>query len=109
MKRPERPNRREPEWTARALADLRAIEAYIAADDPARADQWVRRLIERAGRAALAPLSGRVVPEKRRPDIREVLLRSYRIVYRLRPRGILVLTVFEGHRRLSSGALVSDD
>lgn len=79
------------------MADLQGIEEYIAADDPVRAANWVRRLIERVASAARAPLTGRVVPEKRRPDIREVLVRSYRIIYRVRSRGILVLTIFEGH------------
>jgi len=31
-------------------------------------------------------------------DVREIFLKSYRIVYRLRDEGIDVLTVFEGHR-----------
>jgi hypothetical protein len=41
------------EWTERALADLRAIEAYIAADSPAAAERWwagsSRRQKPRAG------------------------------------------------------------
>lgn len=86
------------EWTERALADLREIEDYIAADNPAAAGTWVARLIAKAETAARLPLAGRVVPEKARPDVREVLLRSYRIVYRVREEGIVVLTVFEGHR-----------
>jgi plasmid stabilization system protein ParE len=46
------------------------------------------------------PLSGRVVPELERDDIREVFLRSYRIIYRVADDNIRILTVFEGHRRL---------
>jgi hypothetical protein len=41
-----------------------------------------------------------MVPEVEDPDIREVFLKSYRIVYRVEARRILVLTVFEGHRKL---------
>jgi hypothetical protein len=41
-----------------------------------------------------------VVPEVGDPDIREVFLRTYRIIYRIEPDRILVLTIFEGHRRL---------
>jgi hypothetical protein len=33
-----------------------------------------------------------------------VVLRTYRIVYRIRDDAIEVLTVFEGHRRLDTGA-----
>lgn len=86
------------EWTERALSDLRAIDEYIAADDPVAAARWVARLIAKAEAAALLPLAGRVVPERVRPDVREVFLRTYRIVYRVRQGSILVLTVFEGHR-----------
>lgn len=86
------------EWTERAVADLRAIDAYIAADNPAAAERWLGRLIAKAEAAARLPLAGRVVPEKGRPDIREVFVRIYRVVYRVREEGILVLTVFEGHR-----------
>ncbi|MBS2019515.1 MAG: type II toxin-antitoxin system RelE/ParE family toxin [Deltaproteobacteria bacterium] len=97
------------EWTERAVADLRAIDDYIAAHDPAAAKRWVGRLIAKAEAAARLPMAGRVVPEKGRSDIREVLLRTYRLVYRVREDGILVLTVFEGHRLFPPGAAEADD
>ena len=91
------------EWTERALIDLRAIEDYIAADNPVAAERWVSRLIAKAKAAARLPLVGRVVPEKAQIDVREVFLRQYRIVYRVRESGILILTVFEGHRLFPRG------
>jgi toxin ParE1/3/4 len=87
-------------WTEKGAADLLAIGDYIAADRPAAARAWVERLRECAARAADNPRAGRVVPEIGREDVREMLLRSYRVVYRVAPKGIVVLTVFEGHRRL---------
>lgn len=45
-----------------------------------------------------------MVPERANKDAREVFLRTYPIVYRVRKGGILVLTVFEGHRQCSPGA-----
>lgn len=39
-----------------------------------------------------------MVPEHTRPELREVLLRSYRIVYWVDDEAIEILTVFEGHR-----------
>ena len=96
-------------WTARARHDLLAIGRYIARDNPEAARRWVERLRERARRAARQPLAGRVVPELQRDDIREVLLRAYRIVYRLRPGEIHVLTVFEGHRLLRKQDIVDAD
>jgi plasmid stabilization system protein ParE len=41
---------------------------------------------------------GRVVPEIANPDIRELIFKKYRIVYRLNENCIEILTVFEGHR-----------
>src|SRR3954466_14048585 len=84
------------EWTVRARDDLRAIDDYIAADNPAAAERWVSKLIAKAESAARRPLAGRMVPEKRRADVREVFLRTYRIMYRVREGGITVLTVLEG-------------
>jgi len=40
-----------------------------------------------------------------RPEIREVLRRTYRIVYRVGDEGIEVLTIFEGHRLFPCGAV----
>jgi plasmid stabilization system protein ParE len=89
-------------WTARAVADLIAIGDYIALDNPSAARGWIEKLRERAYKAAAAPRGGRVVPELGRNDVRETFLRSYRIVYRVLEEGIVVLTVFEGHRRFGS-------
>ena len=88
------------DFSPTAEADLEAIALYIARDNPRAAEAWVDRLVESARKAAVAPLAGRVVPEVRDPDIREVFLRTYRIIYRIEPERILVLTIVEGHRRL---------
>ena len=87
-------------WTARARDDLRDIFEFIAQDDREAAARWVDRLIQRAELAATMPLAGRSLPELSRRDIREVFVRSYRIIYRVSSDQIRVLTVFEGHRRL---------
>ena len=93
-------------WTERAANDLVAIGEYIAADDPTAARAWVEKLRRQAAKASSMPRMGRVVPEIARDDVREVFQRSYRIIYRLVDDGIVVLTVFEGHRLL--GKLDSD-
>lgn len=112
MTKPRRSQRKvalSVEWTERALADLRAINEYIASDNPVAAERWVGKLIAKVEAAARLPLAGRVVPEKARSDVREVFLRTYRIVYRFREGSILVLTVFEGHRQLPAGATDAAD
>lgn len=85
-------------WSRRSERDLEEIDAYIAADDAVAAERWVERLMERAHKAAWVPFAGRVVPELGLENVREVLLRTYRIVYRIEGSEVQVLTVFEGHR-----------
>lgn len=89
-------------WTERAVSDLLAIGDYIAMDDPAAARAWVEKLKLAAVGESKMPRAGRVVPEVARDDVREVFLRRYRIVYRVVADGIVVLTVFEGHRRFGA-------
>lgn len=85
-------------WTDRAKRDLAEIGDYIARDNPAAAERWVAALLQLAERAASLPHAGRRVPEIGRDDVREMFLRTYRLVYRVLDEAIDVLTVFEGHR-----------
>ena len=87
-------------WTRRAKEDLVEIGRYIAEDKPGAAERWVRTLIRSARRAAELPMAGRRVPELMREDVREVLVRGYRIVYRIDGKVVWIVTVFEGHRLL---------
>ena len=96
-------------WSARARDDLLSIGRYIAAENPRAARLWVERLRLGAHNAAKSPLAGRRVPEINREDIRETLLRSYRIVYRAAKGYIEVITVFEGHRLLPDDLDIGED
>ncbi len=87
-------------WTEQALYRLQEIEDYISRDSPHTAVRWIDRLIARGEDLAAFPASGRKVPELNSSKIREVLVGTYRIVYRLKPQRIEILTVFEGHRQL---------
>ena len=88
------------ELSPQALLDLEDISDFIARDSPRAALQWVDRLVARAKRVGQHARSGRIVPEIDDPDVREVFLKTYRIIYRVEPRRVLVLTVIEGHRQL---------
>lgn len=88
------------EWAPEALGDLIEIEEYIARESRLAAERWTARLVTRAAEAAQAPKAARMVPELGDPAVREVFLRDYRIVFRIRPDGILVLRVIHGARRL---------
>jgi toxin ParE1/3/4 len=86
------------EWTHEALERLSEIEDFISQDSPERAEKFIDRIIERAESLSNNPLRGRAVPEISNPDIRELIFKKYRIVYRIRGKSIDILTVFEGHR-----------
>jgi toxin ParE1/3/4 len=92
-------------WTHEALAHLIEIEDYISHNSTARAIQFVDQLIEHAESLADTPRMGRSVPELATPDIRELIFKKYRIVYRLQKNHIEILTVFEGHRILRTDEL----
>ena len=88
-------------WSREAGENLIDIEEFIARDSVERAVGFVDALIDHAETIlAENPRSGRAVPEIGNPDIRELIYRGYRIVYRLNGGRIEVLSVFEGHRLL---------
>jgi toxin ParE1/3/4 len=94
-------------WTLRAKKDLLEIGTFIAKDKSAAARRWVEKLRQRARMAKEMPIAGRKVPEINRDDVREVFLANYRIVYLVKKESIVVLTIFEGHRRLPQDIIAS--
>ena len=87
-------------WTQEALQRLTGIEDYISKDSPERAVRFVDQLIHHAESLRDTPRAGRIVPEIAHPDIRELIFRKYRIVYRIKEECVEILTVFEGHMLL---------
>ena len=89
-------------WTPQAVADLEAIRHFIARDSPRYGELVAAAIRRTVRRLRTFPRSGRVVEELTDPNIREVLVGSYRVVYRHRRNEAVVevLTVFEGHRRI---------
>lgn len=67
-----------------ALIDLERIVAYIALDDVAAAERMGNQLLDAALSLTTFPERGRMVPEFRRPQLREIVFRSYRIIYRVK-------------------------
>ena len=83
-------------WTDTAQQHLAAIHDYIAQNSPAYAKRMVDRLTRRSEQIAAFPLSGRIVPEYRLDQIREVIEGPYRIVYHVKPDQIDVVGVLHG-------------
>ena len=87
-------------WTNTALEHLLSIYAHIAQESPVYADRTVDRLTRRSEQVGQFPRSGRMVPEYQVPDIREVIERPYRIIYRIKPDQIDVLAMFHSAQEL---------
>ncbi len=96
----------ELRWSREALDRLTEIEEFIAKDNPERAASFVDALVDHVDAILPTnPIAGRIVLELSVPDIRELLYRNYRIVYRLTGTRIDILTVFDAHRLLRSKEL----
>jgi len=76
--------------TQPAIADLAEVVKYIAHDDPLAAARTGDRLIEKAESLGKMPLRGRLVPERQERDCRELVLKPFRIIYRVRAEQNLV-------------------
>ncbi len=90
-------------WARAAVTNLRKIYAYVAQDSPARAAKLVQRLKEASRPLAYTPRLGRVVPDFRREEFRElVTIKPYRIIYTVRGDDCTVVAVIHGRRDLKS-------
>ena len=96
-------------WTDHARRQLRATHAYIADDAPVYADQVVDELTDRSDQLGNFPHSGRKVPEYDAPDIREVIVVPYRLVYRIKSDQIDILSVLHGAREAPTDLVDDDD
>ena len=85
------------------------VEEFVAVDGPAAAERLVSLLIARGEGLGDSPRPGRSLPERLRDDLREIVVRGYRIACRLRDDGVEILPVFEGHRLLDAEELADGD
>jgi toxin ParE1/3/4 len=70
-------------WSPISRDDLQQIVRFIARDDRNRAAAFGLRLIKAIEQAQHFPEIGRIVPELGDPIMREIVLRPYRIIYRV--------------------------
>lgn len=87
-------------WSRRALHDMEAIAEYISVDSPAYASIIVKKIVSHARTLSQFPRAGHKVPEFADEDIREVVVYSYRIIYRVAPEEITIVAVIHGKRIL---------
>ena len=88
-------------WADGAVADLDAAADYISKDSPAYAASFVLQSLKAARSVGDLPERGRVVPEFKREDIREIFVFSYRLIYRIDELRVSVLAFIHGRRDFS--------
>ena len=85
-------------WTPQAADDLQAIYDFIARDSPHYAQLTVEKILASIDLLERFPLRGRQIPERRRDDLRELIVPPYRLVDRVGD-VVKILTIFRGSRR----------
>jgi addiction module RelE/StbE family toxin len=95
----------EVRWTPQAGDDLDAIADFISEDSPHYASLFVIDVLAAVERLESFPRSGRIVPEANDPILREIILGDYRIVYRVKPEIVEILTIYHGARLLDPSTL----
>lgn len=92
----------EVKWSPEATEDLESIAEYIARDSEFYARAVVTKILSVSRTIGEFPLIGRIVPEIGDERIRERLIYSYRLVYRVEPERILIVAVIHGKRLLEN-------
>jgi plasmid stabilization system protein ParE len=80
-------------WSPLSLERLGNIYEFISDKDPVAAQSLINRLFERIESLTRYPERGRKVPEVNRNEIREIFEGEYRIIYKIEPKKILILTI----------------
>ncbi|MCI5130983.1 MAG: type II toxin-antitoxin system RelE/ParE family toxin [Candidatus Electrothrix sp. EH2] len=87
-------------WSPLAIERAAENARYIASDNPTAAQDWLDTIFAEVELLRSSPKIGRMVPEIRQEDFREIILGNYRIIYRIEEKSISILTVRHGRQIL---------
>jgi toxin ParE1/3/4 len=91
----------EMTWSPRAVDEFDEIRRYIAKSSESTSRQVVQDVLQIVEQIRSQPLSGNMVNEYNRADVRERLSGSYRIIYRVINDDLVeIVTIRRGARRL---------
>ena len=89
-------------WSGPAKKHLKQIYDYIAQDSKYYTKNVVRNIVDKSENLKAFPEIGRVVPEIDDPNVREVFIYSYRLIYEVSPDRVDILAVVHGRRDFSA-------
>jgi len=97
--------RRRVVWTEHARQMLDDAISYVARDSLPAAERLLIQTLEAASSLNVHSDRGRVVPELDRPNIRQLLVQRYRLVYEVTPAEVQILAFVHGARDLTGPGL----
>ncbi len=80
-------------WSIPAKHDLKKIHDYIAEDSKYYALKVSQEFVVKSEALSNFPEMGRVVPEIGNPNIRELIIYSYRLIYEVSSSRVIILAV----------------
>jgi toxin ParE1/3/4 len=92
----------EIEWAESAITSLVETLEYITRDSPSYAAALALRAERSAASLEAFPNRGRMVGEFDDPAVRELIVDSYRLIYRVRARKVVILAFVHQARDLAS-------
>ena len=92
-------------WSTSARGELLGLMGYL--ESRRAAVRLIVRIQRRVRLLTLHPLSGRMVPEFENPEVREVIVGAFRVIYRVADR-VEVICVWHGVRPLPTGIAESE-
>ncbi|TAE29503.1 MAG: type II toxin-antitoxin system RelE/ParE family toxin [Candidatus Kapaibacterium sp.] len=87
-------------WAEQAKNDLKEIYTFLRRDSEEYAEALTDRLFWSTDRLEQFPSSGRMIPEFRSRNLREILVENYRILYELSGNTVQILAVIHSRRNL---------
>ncbi|MBK7360393.1 MAG: type II toxin-antitoxin system RelE/ParE family toxin [Saprospiraceae bacterium] len=87
-------------WGKKATKDLKSIHEYISLDSRFYANQYISKIVLRVDQLQNFPESGRIVPEKEDPSIRELIEGNYRIFYKTQRGNVIILRIHHSSRKI---------
>lgn len=89
-------------WTELALNDLKNIYNFINAGSTLYAKKVSTRFFEIAEELENFPRAGRMLPEENDPNLRELIMGSYRLIYEIDGKNIHILAIANSKQLLQS-------
>jgi plasmid stabilization system protein ParE len=83
-------------WSPLAIERASEIAKYIAQDKPSAAENWIDTIFSKIDKLISSPEIGRIVPEIKNNQFRELIYGNYRIIYRIEKKQISILTIRHG-------------